>query len=153
VNPPPEPHSNFCGGRLSAVNLGWCLQKSSSEAAVNNARDCRIIFIKKGGLGTKKQTSFRVPVVNNRNLLRANVAIVPLAFTAHYFNFLRIFLGKRSEELPFDFLKLPFLSVLGFRLSVAGHPLFLLHAGATATRVKRNNKAKTMREFLIMMAN
>lgn len=63
---------------------------------------------------------------------------------ACYFIFLRIFFGNKSEWLPPDFLKLPFLSVLGFRLSSAGQPLFLLQAGAS-----RVSRASTRREKMI----
>lgn len=67
--------------------------------------------------------------------------------------FLRIFLGNKSELLPFDFLKAPFLSILGFKLSLAGQPLFLLQAGAANTTEKSKNSMNAMREFFITMGN
>jgi len=65
--------------------------------------------------------------------------------------FLRIFFGNKSDELPFDFLKAPFLSDLGFRLSVAGQPLFLLQAGAIKATEKSKNSMNAIREYFILM--
>jgi hypothetical protein len=48
----------------------------------------------------------------------------PPTLLRKYYIFLRIFFGKRLDELPLDFLYPPLLSILGFRVSVAGQPLF-----------------------------
>lgn len=68
----------------------------------------------------------------------------------YYFIFLRIFFGKRSEELPLDFLKVPFLFVFGFRLSLAGQPLFLLQDGVVAVEAMSKMTANMIREIFIV---